>query len=132
MCVLREKFGEMMLTCVCMKRVGLTHWHLKCPKPPVKDLGICPACVVITFDWERQHLCSSCAAGRGKQLQQKDRTKRKKGKAKKKKKMKSLKWWNGLLSKNPKILICAHAWAKKLLNMILVKCKDKFQVSKAV
>ena len=32
-----------------------------------------------------------------------------------------------------KILICAHAWAKKkLLNMILMKSKDKFYVLKAV
>ena len=41
----------------------LTHWHLKRPKQPIKDLGICPACDVITFDRERHHLCSSCRAG---------------------------------------------------------------------
>ena len=29
-------------------------------------------------------------------------------------------------------LICAHARAKKLLNMILVKSKDVFLVSKAI
>ena len=37
---------------------------MKCPNLPVKDLGIYPTCDVITFDWERQHLCLSFGAGR--------------------------------------------------------------------
>ena len=38
--------------------------HLKRPKPPGKNLEICRACGVITFNRERRHLCSNCGAGR--------------------------------------------------------------------
>lgn len=38
------------------------YWHLNRPKLPVKDLGICPACDVITFYPTRHQLCSNCEA----------------------------------------------------------------------
>ena len=37
---------------------------LKRPKPPVKDLGICPAWDFITFNRERRRMYSNCGAGR--------------------------------------------------------------------
>ena len=43
--------------------ITLTHWHLKRPKPPVKDLDISPACGIITINRAGQHLRSNCGAG---------------------------------------------------------------------
>ena len=41
----------------------LTHQHSTCPKAPVKSVGICSTCDVITINQERPHLCASWRGG---------------------------------------------------------------------
>ena len=43
---------------------GVPHRYPMHPKVPVKSLGICSTCDVITINWVRPHLSLSCGGGR--------------------------------------------------------------------